>query len=287
MMSAVQPFISGAISKTVNMPEDVTIEDVEQLHIDAWHLGLKAVAIYRDNCKVAQPLSMAKKEEKQEDAVREATSAPTSTPVVAQPTVISTGAIARELPRQRRARTYEFHVADLTGFMTVGEFEDGQPGELFVRVAKQGSTLAGIMDSFAVSVSHGLRHGVPLKVYVRAFVNMNFAPAGMTDDPDVRTATSLIDYMFRRLALDYLSFDDRIELGLVAHDQIASQQQSLLDQPTAPTAVVAPAAQVLAAPQANYHGEQAAPMCFNCGNVTQRAGSCYICPSCGSTSGCS
>lgn len=286
MMGAVQPFISGAISKTVNMPEDVTVEDVEQLHIDAWRLGLKAVAIYRDNCKVAQPLSMAKKEEKQEDAVKEATSAPVPA-VASQPTVVASAAVARELPRQRRARTYEFHVADLTGFMTVGEFEDGQPGELFVRVAKQGSTLAGIMDSFAVSVSHGLRHGVPLKVYVRALVSMNFAPAGMTDDPEVRTATSLIDYIFRRLALDYLSFDDRVELGLVAHDQIAAQQQSLLDQPAAPAVTVAAAAQVLAPSQTNRREEQTAPMCFSCGNVTQPAGSCYVCPSCGSTSGCS
>lgn len=276
MMAAVQPFISGAISKTVNMPEQVTIEDVEQLHIEAWQLGLKAVAIYRDNCKVAQPLSTAKKEEKPASAAP-VVEKPVAAPVM---TVPSTVAIARDLPRQRRARTYEFHVADCTGFMTVGEFEDGQPGELFIRVAKQGSTLAGIMDSFAVSISHGLRHGVPLKVYVRALVNMNFAPAGMTDDPEVRTATSLIDYIFRRLALDYLSVDERLELGLIGPNETAAKQQSLLDQRPAPAAPVA-----VQQPVATK--EEVAPLCFNCGNTTQRAGSCYICPSCGSTSGCS
>ncbi|HSW81271.1 MAG TPA: vitamin B12-dependent ribonucleotide reductase, partial [Candidatus Saccharimonas sp.] len=191
MMGAVQPFLSGAISKTVNMPEESTVEEIEQLHMDAWKLGIKAIAIYRDNCKAWQPLSATK--EKKEKA-SEATS-----PQV----VVKAGAVKRELPRSRTARTFEFHVADLKGFVTVGEYEDGTPGELFVRVAKQGSTLSGLMDSFAISVSHGLQYGVPLKSYVKTLSNMSFAPQGMTDDPNIKTASSLVDYIFRRLAQDY------------------------------------------------------------------------------------
>ncbi len=312
MMAAVQPFISGAISKTVNMPEEATVEDVEQLHIDAWKKGLKAIAIYRDNCKVAQPLGSAKKESKKEDAPV-AAAAPAAKPVavaVEQPAVTLAN-MHRDLPRQRRARTYEFHVADCKGFMTVGEFEDGMPGELFIRVAKQGSTLGGVMDAFAISISHGLRYGVPLKSYVKAFSHMNFAPAGMTDDPELRTASSLTDYIFRRLAKDYLSFDDQLELGLVSAEDFTAQQQSLLDEPAAvatspaersemtyvkePAASarevastsVAPVNSPAAAQPSKAPGEDNAPLCTNCGNQTQRAGSCYVCTSCGSTSGCS
>ncbi|MGI8758472.1 MAG: vitamin B12-dependent ribonucleotide reductase, partial [Acidimicrobiales bacterium] len=194
MMGAVQPWISGAISKTVNMPEDVSVEDIEQLHIDAWRLGIKAVAIYRDNCKVAQPLSMAKKEVKPEELVAAVEQAMEVAPpqiverivekVVKQP-------VRQKLPRNRRSRTFEFRVADCKGFVTVGEYDDGRPGELFLRVSKQGSTLAGIMDAFAISVSHGLQYGVPLKAFIEAFTNMRFEPAGMTDDADIRFATSL------------------------------------------------------------------------------------------------
>ena len=213
MMSAIQPFISGALSKTVNMPEEVSVEEVEQLHIDAWKLGIKAIAIYRDNCKVAQPLSMAKKEIKPEELAAAIESAPATVveriveKVVKEP-------VRQKLPRNRRSRTFEFRVADCKGFVTVGEYDDGRPGELFLRVSKQGSTLAGIMDAFAISVSHGLQYGVPLKAFIEAFTNMRFEPAGMTDDADIRFATSLVDYIFRRLAVDYLPLDERMELGL-------------------------------------------------------------------------
>ena len=287
MMAAVQPFLSGAISKTINMPEDVTVEDVEQIHIDAWKMGLKAVAIYRDNCKVAQPLAMAKKESKEGEPL---VGVKTETVIVGGP------AVARDLPRQRRARTYEFHVADCTGFMTVGEYEDGQPGEVFIKVAKQGSTLAGIMDSLALSISHGLRHGVPLKAYTRAFVNQTFAPAGMTDDPEIATTTSLIDYIFRRLALDYLSFDDRLELGLVTPEAFKEQQQSLLTQDPAPAEAKQPAVAsegVQESPMEQavdmkpLKQEKTAQLCSACGNEMQRAGSCFVCTTCGATSGCS
>lgn len=286
MMSAVQPFISGAISKTVNMPETVTVEEVEQLHMDAWKMGIKAIAIYRDNCKAWQPLSGNK--EKQLGKTEDASGAPQ--------VVVKGGSVRRELPRTRTSRTYEFHVGDSKGFFTAGEFEDGTLGELFIRIAKQGSTLGGIMDSFAISVSHGLQYGVPLKSFVKSMSSMSFAPAGMTDDPEIKTATSLTDYIFRRLALDYLSFDDRLELGLATFEDVDKQenQASLLDAaaPTESTAVDQPAPASTAASQSadtakTSPQESTGPLCTSCGNATQRAGSCYVCTVCGSTSGCS
>jgi ribonucleoside-diphosphate reductase alpha chain len=321
MMSAVQPFISGAISKTVNMPEEVTVEDVEQLHIDAWRMGLKAVAIYRDNCKVAQPLSMAKKET---DTKEEEKAAPvaveTSTALVGatetfNDRIIVKGAVRRLLPRKRNSKTYKFKVADLKGFFTVGEYEDGTPGELFVSVAKQGSTLSGMMDAFAVSVSHGLQYGVPLKAYVRTMMSTSYAPAGITDDPEVRTASSITDYIFRRLAFDYLSFDDRLELGLALIEDMPEAQQTMLltdDQSiagqlvekeeeeqrqeikqeqemrtnrTVATQNQTQRSSISTTPTVQQ--DNSAPLCYNCGNQTQRAGSCYVCTSCGSTTGCS
>ncbi len=230
MMGAVQPFISGAISKTVNMPEEVTIEDVEQLHLDAWKLGVKAVAIYRDNCKVAQPLAMAKKDGV-EDAEDAAAAAAAAGPAVVTEVVerivekIVKVPVREKLPRSRSSRTFEFRVADCKGFVSVGEYDDGRPGEVFLRVSKQGSTLAGVMDAFAISVSHGLQYGVPLRSFIEAFTNMRFEPAGMTDDPEIRFASSLLDYIFRRLAVDYLSFEERAELNILT---IAERSQPTL-----------------------------------------------------------
>lgn len=301
MMSAVQPFISGAISKTVNMPEDVSIEDVELLHMESWKLGLKAVAIYRDNCKVAQPLSMAKKED---DKKAEPATPVAAVEAVNDRFVVVGGAIRRPMPKVRPSKTFSFTVADCHGYFTVGEYEDGAPGELFVRVAKMGSTLAGLMDSFARSVSYGLQYGVPLKVYVKGMAHMSFAPSGITDDPDIRTATSLVDYIFRRLAMTYLSFDDRLELGLASIEDMPEEQTSFLEEPVAAAqAIATPApavtesapAPVVSAPSPTVNTpakkatkqDDAAPMCFNCGNQTQKAGSCYVCTSCGSTTGCS
>jgi ribonucleoside-diphosphate reductase alpha chain len=304
MMAAVQPFLSGAISKTVNMPESATVEELEQLHIDAWKMGLKAVAIYRDNCKVAQPLSMAKKDG---DDKKDETAA---TPVSDDGKIVLKGAVRRKLPRIRSSRTYRFVVADLEGFFTVGEYPDGTPGELFISVSRQGSTLAGLMDSFAISVSHGLQYGVPLKSYVKTLRGTSFAPFGITDDPDIRTASSVTDYIVRRLALDYLSFDDRLELGLASLDDMPEEQTSLLESSeddgevepkatqsvskqvdiagssaqTQPMAPVAPAETV---PKKRAIKDDTAPLCYNCGNQTQRSGSCYVCTSCGSTTGCS
>ena len=200
MMAAVQPFLSGAISKTVNMPADATVDDVEQLFIDAWRLGLKSVAIYRDSSKVAQPLTVGPAEDSREPGGA-ALSAAGDPPVGAAPPE----PVRRRLPKLRRSRTFEFRVADCKGFVTVGEYPDGRSGEIFVKVSKQGSTLAGIMDAFAISLSHGLQYGVPLAAFVETFVGVRFEPAGITDDPDIRIATSLMDYLFRKLAVIYLT----------------------------------------------------------------------------------
>jgi ribonucleoside-diphosphate reductase alpha chain len=298
MMAAVQPFISGAISKTVNMPEEVTVEEVEQLHIDAWQMGLKAIAIYRDNCKVGQPLSMTKKE----GATDDATAAASEVVERIVETVIHEP-IRQKLPRSRSSRTFEFRVADCKGFVTVGEYEDGRPGEIFVRVSKQGSTLAGIMDAFAISVSHGLQYGVPLRSFVDAFTGMRFEPAGMTDDPDIRIANSLMDYLFRKMAIMYLSTEERAELNIftttermqptlpgVEETVVETSPGSELpsDPPSIPSA--ADLARELETETTRTPGASHAPdapMCMQCGVRMIRAGSCHACPSCGTTSGCS
>ncbi len=293
MMGAVQPFLSGAISKTVNMPEEATVEDVEQLHLESWKLGLKAVAIYRDNCKVAQPLSMAKKDgAKKEDAVE------TGAKLTADDKVILKGAVRTRLPKVRNSKTFSFQVGSTHGYMTVGEYEDGRPGEIFVNVNKQGSTMRGILDAFAISMSHGMQFGVPLKDYVKSMMSTSFAPSGITDDPDIRTASSIVDYIAKRLALTYLSFDDRLELGLASIEDMPEEQTSLLVEEL--EEAIEQASEELKAvaneePKQTVKSEEAtikpngdtAPLCFNCGNQTQRSGSCYVCTSCGSTTGCS
>src|SRR3989344_3968750 len=303
MMSAVQPFISGAISKTVNMPEDVSVEDVEQLHMDAWKMGLKAVAVYRDNCKVAQPLSMAKKEgDTKQTPIATAVSA--ALEAVNQP-FVAHGAVRNELPRMRNSKTFKF--------------ADGSPGELFISSSKMGSTLRGVLDSFGIAISYGLQYGVPLKSYVRAFANTSFAPAGITNDPEIRTASSLIDYIFRRLGKTYLSFDERLEVGLASIDEQPEGQTSLLADVVPQSAaleqalkevvdaeaVINEAITTVAASTADLANleqkakpqhltventarpDDDAPLCYNCGNQTQKAGSCYVCTACGSTTGCS
>lgn len=303
MMGAVQPFLSGAISKTVNMPSEATIEDVADLHMDSWKLGLKAVAIYRDNSKVAQPLAQTKKEGKEEDAPV-AAAQPAVAPALAEQTASFEvrGVQRRELPRVRNSKTYEFRVSGTKGYFTVSEFEDGTPGELFLSVSKQGSTLAGVMDALAISVSHGLQHGVPLKSFVKTFTNMNFAPAGITDDKQINTASSLVDYVFRRLGKDYLSFDDQLETG-ISHlaDQPEQQAQLIMDDSDEPTPEQQeqalnieedttsvdeePTQQTTTRPKAQQ--DDTSPICTVCGNLTQRSGACYVCPACGTTTGCS
>ncbi len=293
MMGAVQPWISGAISKTANMPEEATIEDVEELYIESWRLGLKAVALYRDNCKVGQPLSTQKKAG---DTADPATMVGAHVERIIE-TVIVQEPVRQKLPRTRTAKTFSFRVADCHGYATIGEYEDGRPGELFLQVAKGGSTLAGIMDAFAISVSHGLQYGVPLEAFVEMFTNMRFEPAGMTDDPDIRFATSLVDYIFRRMAVEYLSPDKREALGILTVGERLQPTLPGVEESTTPmehshelppedrapsAALEAP--KFLAPTQAR---EREVVLCHVCGDLMQRAGSCYACPSCGSTSGCS
>ncbi|MHB8496747.1 MAG: vitamin B12-dependent ribonucleotide reductase [Acidimicrobiales bacterium] len=356
MMAAVQPFISGAISKTVNLPEEVSVEDVEQLHIDAWRMGIKAVAVYRDNCKVAQPLSTTKKDGSGAGDAGSGPVVPAVEPAIALATAaleseaeahalglsvkvaeleaaladersrsnepLVVGAVRERLPRRRASSTFAFRVADCEGYVTVGEYEDGRPGEVFMKVSKQGSTLAGIMDAFSISVSLGLQHGVPLATYVRKYSNMRFEPAGITDDPDLRIATSLIDYIFRRLAVDYLPFEERLELGVLSTaerlqptlpgvEETATASIGLVEpevpgsggspsETTGTVGSVSDAQAGMTIPAGRSRGAhdtpdgllaraepRDAPYCYQCGNAMQRAGSCYVCASCGTTSGCS
>src|SRR3954451_11497987 len=292
MMGAVQPWISGAISKTANMPEEATVEDVEELYIESWRLGLKAVALYRDNCKVGQPLSTQKK-------VGDIADTPAAQVERIVETVIVQEPVRQKLPRTRVAKTFSFRVADCHGYATVGEYEDGRPGELFLQVAKAGSTLAGIMDAFAISVSHGLQYGVPLEAFVEMFTNTRFEPAGMTDDPDLRFATSLVDYIFRRLAGEYLPAEKRHALGVMTVGERTQPTLPGVEESTTPVATspdlppedrapssaldatIAPTPPKPPAPvQAR---EREVVLCHVCGDMMQRAGSCYACPSCGST----
>jgi ribonucleoside-diphosphate reductase alpha chain len=299
MMAAVQPFISGAISKTANMPESATVEEVEQLYLDSWKLGIKAIALYRDNCKVGQPLATQQKGSTTEDDDK--TNAFTQQVERVVEHVIVQSPVRQKLPRTRASKTFSFRVADCHGYATVGEFEDGRPGEVFLKVAKQGSTLAGIMDAFAISVSHGLQYGVPLRAFVEMFTNMRFEPAGITDDPEIRIATSLVDYIFRRLAVEYLTVEERSDLGIftVAErlqptlpgvEEAVTPTQGGFDvlppEDRAPSAAITAASTetTLAAPV--DRGAEVV-LCYVCGDIMQRAGSCHACPSCGATSGCS
>jgi len=214
MMGAIQPFISGAISKTVNLPEDATVEDIEQLYLEAWKLGIKAVAVYRDNCKVAQPLSTTKT-----DAATAALAEPTgqAARIAELEALLAQHAnkpIRERLPPVRNSKTGTFDLDGCDGYWTVGEYDDGRPGELFLKVSKQGSTLSGFADAVAIAVSTGLQHGVPLSQFVKKYQAMKFAPAGITDDPELRMATSLLDYIFRKLAVIYLDPSEREVLGI-------------------------------------------------------------------------
>ncbi|MEV5557504.1 vitamin B12-dependent ribonucleotide reductase [Nonomuraea wenchangensis] len=306
MMAATQPFLSGAISKTVNLPESATIDDIAQVYMEGWKLGLKALAVYRDNCKVGQPLSVgngAKKEEPVAEAV-EAAEPEIKVIEVNRPT-------RRRMPNQRPSTTTRFTVGGAKGYMTASSYPDDGLGEVFLKMSKQGSTLAGVMDAFSVAISIGLQYGVPLETYVSKFVNMRFEPAGMTDDPDIRMAASVMDYIFRRLALDYLPYDERAALGLFSAAERAAQQRG--EDPAALQEAVDREALAQSAPiEEKQKPKQAAeaepgsaaagqeltleshrrfvadaPLCMTCGTKMRPAGSCYVCEGCGSTSGCS
>ena len=319
MMAAVQPHLSGAISKTVNMPESATVEEIEKIYFEGWKLGLKALAIYRDNCKVGQPLSDARKKPAEAEVQPEAASAsPAAQPHDHRP-------VRKRLPRQRPATVTRFSVAGAEGYMTASSYPDDGIGEVFLKLGKQGSTLAGVMDAFSMAISVGLQYGIPLDSYVAKFTNMRFEPAGLTDDPDIRIASSVMDYIFRRLALDHLSYEDRAALGILSaaeraaevagHDpaglseevdpeelaqsaaveQPVSSERSVVQSPApAPASPAAPSRSVPAAPHSStelieaQQGRTAdAPLCLTCGTKMRPAGSCYVCEGCGSTSGCS
>ncbi|HZM68153.1 MAG TPA: vitamin B12-dependent ribonucleotide reductase [Nakamurella sp.] len=326
MMAAVQPFISGAISKTVNMPENATVEDVAEIYQQGWKVGLKALAIYRDNCKVGQPLSASNKNHGEKSAdvsIGSAAAAGQAAPAVPVPT----GPVRRRLPKKRPSQTVSFTVGGAEGYLTTGSYPDDGLGEVFIKLGKQGSTLAGVMDAFSIAVSVGLQYGIPLESYVAKFTNLRFEPAGMTDDPDVRIATSVMDYLFRRIALDYLPVDARAELGIFSAEERAAQVSSTYGTESASdathlvenlrstvdaTPVIRPAVEsgvtLPGAPAGARQGEVAAPsgvgssmellelvigksadapLCFTCGTKMRPSGACYVCEGCGSTSGCS
>ncbi len=314
MMSAVQPFLSGAISKTVNMPETATLDEVKEIYREGWKTGLKSLAIYRDNCKVGQPLNDAGGKK-----------------AAAKDVVIEYRPVRKRLPKSRLGQTVSFSVGGAEGYMTASKYPDGGLGEIFLKMSKQGSTLAGMMDAFSIAISIGLQYGVPLEQYVTKFTNMRFDPAGMTDDPDMRMAQSIMDYIFRRLALDFLPEETRASLGIfTAQERSAQVAGGSYDASTAPPEVAAavetlaqsaPVEAMVASvgatlkqatppygylqssaeptrPKSQVHsstelweaiqGKSAdAPLCFTCGTKMRPSGSCYVCEGCGSTSGCS
>jgi ribonucleoside-diphosphate reductase alpha chain len=326
MMAAAQPFLSGAISKTVNLPESATVEEIEDIYLQSWKLGLKATAVYRDNCKVGQPMSSGKGENKGTDS-----NAPTAAAETVIEKVIEYRPTRKRLPKTRRSQTTSFTVGGAEGYMISGAHADGDLGEIFLKLGKQGSTLAGVMDAFSIAVSVGLQYGVPLETYVSKFTNLRFDPAGMTDDPDVRMAQSIMDYIFRRLALDYLSFEDRSALGIYSADErqrhleTGSYEPIEVSEPeslksTEPVEVVEQRGTTAASgPRPRGHDAGAvvettdvgakpapveahtsaellekitgtaidSPLCFTCGTKMRPAGSCFVCEGCGSTSGCS
>ncbi len=326
MMAACQPFLSGAISKTVNLPESATIEEIEDVYFQSWKLGLKATAIYRDNCKVGQPLSDGGGKAKK-DAADAADAAAAAEAEVVEKVVekVVYAPTRKRLPKSRVSRTTSFTVGGAEGYMTSGAHDDGELGEIFLKLGKQGSTLAGVMDAFSIAVSIGLQYGVPLETYVSKFTNLRFEPAGLTDDADVRMAQSLMDYVFRRLALDYLPFESRQALGIYSAEERqryletgsyepAEETGSASELLAAPTVDVAPVVEeapvdlkdtdgsaqrevpATEAKQAHTSAELMekltgtavdSPLCFTCGTKMRPAGSCYVCEGCGSTSGCS
>ena len=324
MMAAAQPFLSGAISKTVNLPESATVEEIEDIYFQSWKLGLKATAVYRDACKVGQPLSDGGSKAKKDAADAAAAATEVVEKVVEKVVYAPT---RKRLPKSRISRTTSFTVGGAEGYMTSGAHDDGELGEIFLKLGKQGSTLAGVMDAFSIAVSIGLQYGVPLETYVSKFTNLRFEPAGLTDDADVRMAQSLMDYVFRRLALDYLPFESRQALGIYSAEErqryletgsyepteetgsaaelmesaptdkgapvdITIEERQVVEQPTS----ASEEAGVETTKQAHTSAELMekitgsaidSPLCFTCGTKMRPAGSCYVCEGCGSTSGCS
>ncbi len=272
MMAAVQPFVSGAISKTVNMPSDVSVEEIMETYVTAWKMGLKAIAIYRDGSKRTQPLTTTKEKEKQ---LKEAE-------IVYKP-------LRKKLPDERQAVTHKFTINGSEGYITVGLYADNSPGEIFVKMSKEGSTIAGLMDSFSISISLALQYGVPLKVLVNKFIHTRFEPSGFTNNPEIRIATSVVDYLFRWLGLRFLSKEDQDFIGLTKTNEANRETQTRLVEPLAGKysgTGVPMGKKRQDADMVTFDPQSDAPPCDNCGMIMVRAGSCYKCLNCGNTSGC-
>jgi ribonucleoside-diphosphate reductase alpha chain len=271
MMASAQPFISGAISKTVNMPEQATPDDIVEVYMEGWRMGLKAIAIYRDNSKRSQPLNTALDTKKEKAAA------------VAPISVETPRAVRRKLPDERRSITHKFDIQGHEGYITVGTYPDGRPGEIFLVMSKEGSTISGLMDAFATSISLALQYGVPLEVLVKKFAHTRFEPSGFTKNPEIPIAKSITDYIFRWLASKFLNKDQQDEVGLVRRDPAPLE---LLETPAASTQS-RPATIESGQPKIAFQGQEDAPACSDCGSIMVRNGTCYKCLNCGSTSGCS
>ncbi len=284
MMAAVQPFISGAISKTVNMPPESTPEDIANVYVEAWRLGLKAIAIYRDGSKRQQPLTTSLEKDQSKKTV--------ASSEVTQPR-------RRRLPDERRAITHKFAIGGHEGYLTVGLYDDGQPGEIFITMSKEGSVISGLMDSFATAVSIALQYGVPLRTLVNKFVHMRFEPSGFTAHPSIKIAKSIVDYVFRWLALKFLPTEEQLAVGLnVEYDEEEIKQMDSVATAPPQTSLFAPrvateasgateARNALAGLTRTFNNTADAPVCDTCGAIMVRNASCYKCLNCGNTSGCS
>jgi ribonucleoside-diphosphate reductase alpha chain len=270
MMGAVQPFISGAISKTINMPNDATVEDIMHAYMESWKLGLKAIAIYRDGSKRTQPLNTAREKEAQKTVTAESK---------------ETRALRHKLPDERRSITHKFDIAGHEGYITAGMYEDGQPGEIFITMSKEGSTISGLMDSFATAISMALQYGVPLRVLVDKFSHMRFEPSGFTKNPDIPMAKSIMDYIFRWLASKFLDGEAQQEVGVVKQDAVEdAHQRKLVSLAAHAPRGGAPLASISSVTSLY---QQDAPPCPDCGAIMIRSGACYKCMNCGAVSGCS
>jgi ribonucleoside-diphosphate reductase alpha chain len=270
MMGAVQPFISGAISKTINMPNEATVDEIMHAYMESWKLGLKAVAIYRDGSKRTQPLNTSKDKEEKQSAAAEPSEARLA---------------RRKLPDERRSITHKFDIAGHEGYIIAGMYEDGQPGEIFITMSKVGSTISGLMDSFATAISIALQYGVPLRGLVDKFSHMRFEPSGFTKNPDIPMAKSIMDYIFRWLASKFLDGDAQQEVGVVRHDP----EDGAAAKKLIPLAAQAPrgGAPITSISRITSLYQQDAPPCPDCGTIMIRSGACYKCMNCGAVSGCS
>jgi ribonucleoside-diphosphate reductase alpha chain len=280
MMEAVQPFLSGAISKTVNLPPDATPEEIAGVYMEGWKRGLKAIAIYRDGCKRTQPLNTAASMSDSKSPEKR-----TSLEYVGKAVSPNSAPFRRKLPDERRAITHKFSVAGHEGYVTVGLYEDGKPGEIFLTMSKEGSTISGLMDSFATAISLTLQYGVPLEALVDKFTHMRFEPAGFTKNPEIPMAKSLVDYIFKWLASKFLSAEEKQAVGVISRNTDSLSPVAVTEQEVASRA--ATNANSGGGSKLTFETSTDAPACHECGSIMVRSAACYKCMNCGATSGCS